>query len=111
VEFAIVADDARKKTSRTPQKKADTERTHPSEERSVGDFDSAVSSEEGLTRLRKKKLPMRRKSSTAGRAVKQRSADLSFQVGNLLADGRLRNPELATGFAETTMVGDGAEVA
>src|SRR5580704_11715321 len=51
VKLAVVADDARKKTSRTPQEKADTERAHLSEKRAVGDFDGAVGSEEGLTRL------------------------------------------------------------
>jgi hypothetical protein len=62
VEFTVVADDARKKASRTPQEKPDTKRTYLAEERAVGNFDGAVGSEEGPTRLRQKELAMRRKS-------------------------------------------------
>jgi hypothetical protein len=54
---------------------------------------------------------MRRESRSARRAVEQRAADLSFQAGDLLADGGLRDTQLATGLAETSVVGDGAKVA
>src|SRR4030081_1681701 len=54
---------------------------------------------------------MWRKSRSARRAVEQRAADFTLQVGNLLADRRLRDTQLATGFAEGFMISDGANVA
>jgi hypothetical protein len=54
---------------------------------------------------------MWRKSSTARRAVEQRAADFTLQVGNLLADGGLRDAQLAASLAEGPMVGDGTKVA
>jgi hypothetical protein len=100
VEFAVIADDAREKASCAPEEKADTERTYLSEERTVRDFDGPVSSNQGLTRLGEEELTVQCKSRTAGSAIKERAADLTFEIRNLLTDGRLRDMQLATGFAE-----------
>jgi len=43
--------------------------------------------------------------------VQKRAANLALEIGNLLADGGLRDLEAAAGFAEGAMVGDRAEVA
>src|SRR5215813_13091207 len=65
VKLAVIANDARKKTSRTPQKKADAERAYLAEKRTVCDFDGPVGCKEGLTCFSEKELAMRSESSTA----------------------------------------------
>src|SRR5205807_9544394 len=103
--------DARNESSRPPQEKADAERTHLSEKRTAGDFDGAVGSKEGFTRLREKEQAMWRKPRPARHTFQQRTADLPLQIGNLFADGRLGDMQLAAGLTEASMVCDGAKVA
>ena len=43
--------------------------------------------------------------------MEESAAYLAFEVGELLADGGLRDVELAAGFGEGAMVGYGTEVA
>ena len=43
--------------------------------------------------------------------LRERASDFAFEIGDLLADGGLGDMELAAGFAEGAMVGNGAEVA
>jgi hypothetical protein len=44
-------------------------------------------------------------------ALKQRTSNFVFEVRDLLADGGLGDAEMARGFAEGSVFGDGAEVA
>ena len=53
---------------------------------------------------------MRGKAGAALGAIEKRSADLAFEIGDLFADGGLRDVEFGAGFAEGPEVGDGAEV-
>jgi hypothetical protein len=43
--------------------------------------------------------------------MEESAAYFALKVGELLADGRLRDVELAAGFGEGAVVGDSAEVA
>ena len=111
VELAVLADDAREKTSRAPQEEPDAERADLAEKRPVRDFDGAIGSEQRFARLGEEQLTVRRQAGAASGAIQQRPADLALKIGDLLADGGLRDMELAAGFAETAVVGDRAEVA
>ncbi len=110
VELAVVADDAGEEASRAPEEEADAERAYLAEKGAAGDFDGAIGGEEGFAGLGEEELTMRREAGATGGALEQGAADFAFEIGDLLADGGLGDVELAAGFAEAAVVGDGAEI-
>jgi hypothetical protein len=75
VKFAIVANNARKKTSSTPQEKADAKRTHLAQQRAIGNFDGAVGGKERLARLDQEELSSAPPTSRSRSAICSLMAD------------------------------------
>jgi len=74
-------------------------------------IDGAVCGEEGFACLGEKEQALRREARATRGAMQESAAYLSLEVGELLADGGLRDVKLTAGFGEGAMVGYGTEVA
>jgi hypothetical protein len=70
-----------------------------------------ISGEQRFAGFDEKELAVGRQTGAARRAVDESATDLTFEVGNLFADCRLRDVELAAGFTEGAVFGDSTEVA
>jgi len=76
----------------------------------VGGLDGAICGKESLLRLCEKELTVRGEFCAAGGSAKECAANLTFKVGDLLADSGLRDVKLAPSLAEAAVIGYGAEV-
>jgi hypothetical protein len=62
--------------------------------------DGALGGEQGLARFGKKKLALRCKPGASLGTIKERPPDLTLQIGDLFADGRLRDVKVPARFTE-----------
>jgi hypothetical protein len=110
IKLTIVADEAGKEAAGSPEEEADCERSDLALQRAPGNLQGSIGSEEGFTSLCEEKLAMRGEAGATCAAMEENTANLPLQVGELLADGGLRDMKAATGLAEGTVIRDGAEV-